>query len=84
MIRALNNARKNNRLYVRLLAPDAGAVINGESLSSLPPSVLDVIEADRNSGDFVPLRNTTLGEWDVLTDYAVVGSRLLTVSIDSD
>jgi hypothetical protein len=84
MIRALNNARKNNRLYVRLLGVDAGAVVNGEPLSSLPPSVLDVIEADRNSGDFVPLRNTTLGEWDVLTDYAVVGSRLLTVTIGSD
>ena len=82
MIRALNNAHKNNRLYVRLLGVDAGAVINGESLSSLPPSVLGVIEADRNSGDFVPLRNTTLGEWDVLTDYAVVGSRLLAVNID--
>jgi hypothetical protein len=84
MIRALNNARKNNRLYVRLLGVDAGAVINGESLSGLPPSVLEVIEGDRNSGEFVPLRNTTLGEWDVLTDYAVVGSRLLTVNIGSD
>jgi hypothetical protein len=83
MIRALNNARKNNRLYVRLLGLDAGAVINGESLSALPPSVLDVIEADRNSGDIVPLRSATLGEWDVLTEYAVVGSRLLTVTISS-
>ena len=84
MIRALNNARKNNRLYVRLLALNDGAVINGEQLSSLPPSVLAVLEADRNSGDFVPLRNATLGEWDVLTDYAVVGSRLLTINVDSN
>ena len=48
MIRALNKAKKNNRLYVRLLRQDAGAVVNGESLSSLPPSVLAVLEADRN------------------------------------
>ena len=39
MIRVLNNARKNNRLYVRLLGRDQGAVVKGESLSSLPPSV---------------------------------------------
>jgi hypothetical protein len=84
IIRALNNARKNNRLYVRLLAPDAGAVVSGEQLSSLPPSVLGVIEADRSNGDFVPLRNATLGEWDVLTEYAVVGSRLLTINLDSN
>lgn len=84
IIRALNNARKNSRLYVRLLAPDAGAVVSGEQLSSLPPSVLGVIEADRSNGDFVPLRNATLGEWDVLTEYAVVGSRLLTITLDSN
>lgn len=83
MIRALNRARKNNRLYVRLLSPEAGAVINGEYLSSLPPSVLAVIEGDRNGGDFTPLRNATLGEWELQTDYAVIGSRLLTIDVDN-
>ena len=73
MIRALNTARKNNRLYVRLLASDAGAVVSGEPLSSLPPSVLGVLESDRSAGEFVPLRNATLGEWDLPTEYAVVG-----------
>ena len=82
MIHALNTARKNNRLYVRLLAADAGAVVSGEPLSSLPPSVLGVLEADRSAGDFVPLRNATLGEWDLPTEYAVVGSRTLTITLD--
>jgi SpoIVB peptidase S55 len=83
MIRALNRARKNNRLYVRLLSSEAGAVINGEYLSSLPPSVLAVVEGDRNGGDFTPLRNATLGEWELPTDYAVIGSRLLTIDVDN-
>ena len=82
LMRALNTARKNNRLYVRLLAPDAGAVVSGEPLSSLPPSVLGVLEADRSTGDFVPLRNATLGEWNLPTEYAVVGSRLLTIVVE--
>jgi hypothetical protein len=84
LIRALNTARKNNRLYVRLLASDAGAVISGEPLSSLPPSVLGVLEADRSAGDFVPLRSATLGEWDLPTEYAVVGSRTLTITLDAN
>ena len=84
MIRALNTARKNNRLYVRLLASDAGAVVSGEPLSALPPSVLGVLEADRSGGEFVPLRNSTLGEWDLPTEYAVVGSRTLTISLDAN
>lgn len=84
MVRALNNARKNNRLYVRLLSADAGAVVNGEYMSSLPPSVLAVLEGDRNSGNFTPLRNATLGQWELQTDFAVNGSRLLTINIDQN
>jgi hypothetical protein len=83
LMRALNTVRKHNRLYVRLLAADAGAVISGEPLSSLPPSVLGVLEADRSTGDFVPLRNATLGEWNLPTEYAVVGSRMLTITLDA-
>jgi hypothetical protein len=82
LMRTLNTLRKNNRLYVRLLASDAGAVVSGEPLSSLPPSVLSVLEADRSTGDFVPLRNATLGEWNLPTEYAVVGSRTLTINVD--
>ncbi len=84
MIRALNMARKNNRLYVRLLASDAGAVVSGEPLSSLPPSVLGVLESDRSAGDFVPLRNATLGEWDLPMEYMVVGSRTLSIALDAN
>jgi hypothetical protein len=81
MIRLLNKARKNDRLYIRLLRQDAGAVVNGERLSSLPPSVLEVMESDRNGGNFSPLRNAAAGEWEVVVDSAVSGSRILTITI---
>jgi len=84
MIRVLNQARKNNRLYVRLVTPDAGAVVKGESLSSLPPSVLAVMESDRNGGSFKPLGAALLGEWEITTDHAVSGSRTLTLSLDNN
>jgi hypothetical protein len=82
MIRVLNNARKNNRLYVRLLGRDGGAVVKGESLSALPPSVLAVLESDRNGGSFRPLQNAVLGEWDIATELAVTGSRTLTLTVE--
>ena len=83
MIRVLNQARKNNRLYVRLVSPDAGAVVKGEALSSLPPSVLAVMESDRNGGSFKPLGAALLGQWEIATDQAVSGSRTLTLSLDN-
>jgi hypothetical protein len=82
MMRTFNRARRNNRLYVRLTSSDAGAVVNGEPMAGLPPSVLAVIEADRNSGTVGSLRTMTRGEWELALDFAVTGSRQLTLSLD--
>jgi hypothetical protein len=84
MIRALNKARRNNILYVKLLGSEPGAVVNGELLSSLPPSVLGVLEGDRNSGNFNPLHSATISEWELPTEHAVAGSRTLTISISQN
>ena len=84
MIRVLNQTRKNNRLYVRLVSPEAGAVVKGEALSSLPPSVMAVMESDRNGGSFRPLGAALIGEWEIATDHAVSGSRTLTVPLDDN
>ena len=84
MIRALNKAPRNNILYVKLLGSDAGAVVNGERLSALPPSALAVFEADRNGGNFNPLQTATLGEWELSTEHVVSGSRTLTVTISQN
>jgi hypothetical protein len=84
LIRVFNNTRKNNRLYVRLIRPAPGAVVNGETLPALPPSVLAVLEADKSGGSFSPLRNAIVGAWEFPTDYAVVGSRLLTLNVEGD
>ena len=45
LIRTFNKARRANRLYVRLSTTDQGAIVNGEPLSSLPPSVLAVVRS---------------------------------------
>jgi hypothetical protein len=82
MIRVLNDARKNNRLYVRLVTRDGGAVVRGESLAALPPSVLAVMESDRNGGSFRPLQSALLGEWEIISGHAVTGSRTLTIPLE--
>ena len=82
MVRTFNRARRNNRLYVRLTSTDSGAVVNGEPMAGLPPSVLAVIESDRNSGTVGSLRSMTRGEWELALDFAVTGSRQLTISLD--
>ena len=82
MLRVLNDTRRNNRIYVRLLTSTPGAVVAGEAMTALPPSVLAVLESDRNGGSFTPIRSATLGEWQIPMDSAVTGSRVLTVAIE--
>jgi hypothetical protein len=82
LVRLLNDTRRNNRIYIRLLSGTPGAVVNGEAMAALPPSVLSVLESDRNGGSFTPMRSATVGEWELPMDSAVTGSRLLTLEVD--
>lgn len=84
VIRSMNKGRRNDTLYVKLLGSDAGAVVNGELLSSLPPSVLGVLEGDRNGGTFNPLHSATIAEWELQTDNLVTGARTLSVTVSQD
>lgn len=83
MIRVLNGTRRNNRVYVRLLSGTPGAVVNGEALPALPPSVLAVLEGDRNGGSFTPIRSAAVGEWEIPMNSAVNGSRVLAIDVEA-
>ncbi len=83
MIRVLNDTRRNNRIYIRLLNGKPGAVVNGEALTALPPSVLSVLESDSNGGSFMPIRSAAVGEWELPMDSAVTGSRVLAIEVDA-
>ena len=83
MLRLLNGTRRNNRIYVRVMTGAPGAVVNGEALTALPPSVLSVLEGDRNGGSFSPIRSAAVGEYEIPMDVAVVGARTLTIDVDA-
>jgi SpoIVB peptidase S55 len=82
MIRVLNDTRRSNRIYIRLLNGRAGAVVNGEALTALPPSVLSVLEGDSNGGSYTPIRSAAVGEWELPLESAVTGSRLLAIDVE--
>ena len=83
MIRVLNDTRRSNRIYIRLLNGRPGAVVNGEALTALPPSVLSVLEGDSNGGSYTPIRSAAVGEWELPMGSAVTGSRLLAIDVEA-
>ena len=82
ILKTLSDVRHNNRFYVRLVTPDAGAVVRGEALVSLPSSVISVMEGDRQGGSFRGLGTALSGDWEVPFDYVVSGTRTLTIPIN--
>lgn len=82
LVRAINGLRRNNHLYARLLRPEEGAIVGGEYLQALPPSVLSVLGGSSESGAVVPIRTAAVWEYDLPTDYSVSGTRVLTLNVE--
>ena len=82
LVEALNTVRRGNRLYVRLLRSQPGAIVRGAAMPALPGSVLAVLESDRSGSGLYRLGQATLGEWEIETDHSVSGSRTLNVRVE--
>ncbi|MBZ5498443.1 MAG: hypothetical protein LAP85_18750 [Acidobacteriia bacterium] len=82
VIKFINNLRKNDRLYLRMFRREAGAVINGEGLPGLPPSILSILRSERNTGSMSPLQTLPLLEYEFPpSNYVISGSKLLNLVI---
>jgi hypothetical protein len=81
LIRAINGLRRSNRIYVRLMRPGDGAVVAGEYLPALPSSVMSVLGTPEQGNAVVPIRTATVAEVETTTEYAVSGSRLLSLTV---
>ena len=44
LVKVLNDTRRNNRIYIRLLTGSPGAVVKGEAMTALPPSADTSVE----------------------------------------
>jgi len=82
LIRLLNNIRRNDRLYVRIFRRGPGAVVKGEGMPGLPPSILSILKSERNTGSMRAIQNTNLMEYQLpQTDYVVNGAKLFNLVI---
>ncbi len=82
LIKFINNLRKNDRLYLRMFRREPGAVVNGEGLPGLPPSILSILKSERNTGSMTPIQTMPLMEFELPPgDYIVSGSRIMNLVI---
>jgi hypothetical protein len=80
LLTQMQAARRNNQLYVRLIASSPGAVIGGDTLPALPASVRSILDEDKTVAS-APVTKTVVGAWERRVTRALRGSRELTVTL---
>lgn len=83
LIRAINNLRKNNRLYVRLSRPQTAFLLHGTQFPSPPPSLARAMANEPSvSTNIATSRISTLTETELEPlPSAVVGQKTITVTV---
>jgi hypothetical protein len=87
LIRAINNLRKNSRLYFKLMAPSQGLFIKGYEYPNLPSSLQDVFMHDESpipnliSDVQSAIKFSTLTEYQMEFPSVVRGKKLFKLKI---
>lgn len=82
LVKAINNLKKNDRLYIRLFREQEGAIVGGEGLPGLPPSILALYNAQKTTGDTKSINRVVFVEHELpATEYALTGQKIIQVKI---
>jgi hypothetical protein len=82
LIRAINNLKKNDRLYIRLYRDSQGMIVGGEGLPELPPSLLELYGSKRTSGTATPLGKVIYFEHELPpTDFVLEGHKTVQIMV---
>jgi hypothetical protein len=87
LIRAINNLRKNNRLYFKFMTPASGLFVKGYEYPNLPPSLKNVLDYDSiplqgiSPGDQGKIKYSTIKEYQLEFPSVVKGKKLFKLTI---
>jgi hypothetical protein len=82
LVRQFNRLPAGHRLYVRLQQTRPGAVVSGELMPALPPSVSSVLNAGDDEGRITPLPFAIRATWEHSVGLAVSGARQLSLTVE--
>ncbi len=81
LIRAINNIRRNNRLYLKLFVPAQGVFIRGFEYSTLPSSVGNVLLYNSQAKDQANMALSTVAEYQYEVPAVVTGKKIFKLRI---
>ena len=81
LIRAINNLRKNNRIYIKLMTQTQGLYIKGYEYSNLPLSLQNVFVYNTSSNVQSKIKFSTITEYQIEAPAVIRGHKLFKLKI---
>jgi hypothetical protein len=82
LVRLLNNIRKNNRIYFKIVASKPGLFLRGEELPNLPPSLKAMFASPRAAASApTELTRSSLSDYQLPVPFVFKGAALIPVQI---
>ncbi len=82
LIRILNNLRKNNRIYFKIIASKPGLFLKGEEMPNLPPTMKSMFSSPRAAASApTELNKSTLREYQMPIPHVFKGTALIPIKI---
>ena len=81
LIRAINNIRRNNRLYLKLFVPAQGVFVRGYEYATLPGSVGNVLLYNAQGKDQAKMSLSTVAEYQYEVPAVVTGRKIFKLRI---
>jgi hypothetical protein len=82
LVRLLNNLRKNNRIYFKIIASKPGLFLKGEEMPNLPPAIRALFSSPRSaSSPSIEINSSTLGEYQLPVPYIFKGLASIPIRI---
>jgi hypothetical protein len=81
LIRAINNLRKNNRIYLKLMTSTTGIFIKGHEYSNIPSSLENIFSYNSSSDDQAKMKFSTIREYQYEIPAVVSGNKLFKLKI---
>ncbi len=82
LIRAINNLRKNNRIYIKLITPEKGMFLKGYEYSNLPSGIMNVFRS--GSGSKSLIKYSTIKEYQMEVPTVIKGEKVFTLKIKEE
>lgn len=81
LIRAINNLRKNNRIYIKVISPEKGLFLKGYEYSNLPLGIKSIFESGPGTDDSSPMKYSTIKEYQMKVSSVIKGKKIFTLKI---